>query len=342
MNRTTWLLFAFFLLGISALGYVYFNREDALMRGLKAERNFAVKNITKIQKIFIAQRDGETTLLEKRGADWIYNQKFKARPNAIDNLLDAIQRVEIDHIPAKAAVPNIVKNLAGEGIKVEIYESGAQPIKTYYVGGGTVDERGVYMIMDGFDQPFVCHIPGWEGNIRYRYNLRGDDWRDKTVFAENPDNIQAVSIEYPKQKNRSFKLERKGSNDFEIKPFYAITPVIPAPYREGSAEAFLIGFESLVAEAFENETPAKDSVRQIVPFGIITLTNKAGKTTRAKLYPIFPDEVVSLDPKTGQWISADGATVERYFVDHSSGDFMLIQDRVFRKVLRGYEFFYGR
>jgi hypothetical protein len=29
-------------------------------------------------------------------------------------------------------------------------------------------------------------------------------------------------------------------------------------------------------------------------------------------------------------------------VDHSSGDFMLIQDRVFRKVLRGLDFFYGR
>lgn len=341
MTRTTWLLLSFFILGVIAIAYTYFNREDALMRGLKAERNFAVKDVSRLRKIFIAQRDGETTLLEKKGSLWLYNGQHKARPNAIENLLDAIQRVEIDHIPAKAAIKNIVRNLAGEGIKVELYESGDKPIKTYYIGSGTQDERGVYMIIEGFDQPFVCHIPGWEGNLRYRYNLRGDDWRDKTVFAEDPDNIQKVSIEYPKQKNRSFKLERKG-NSFDIQPFYEITPRFRLPYREGSAEAFLIGFESLVAEAFENETPAKDSVRQIVPFSIITLTNKQGKTTQAKLFPIFPEAVVSTDPKTGQWIGADGATVERYFVDHSSGDFMLIQDRVFRKVLRGYEFFFGR
>lgn len=341
MTRTTWLLLAFFILGVIAVAYTYFNREDALMRGLKAERNFAVKDVSRLRKIFIAQRDGETTLLEKKGSEWLYNGQYKARPNAIENLLDAIQRVEIDHIPAKAAIKNIVRNLAGEGIKVELYESGDKPIKTYYIGSGTQDERGVYMIIEGFDQPFVCHIPGWEGNLRYRYNLRGDDWRDKTVFAEDPDNIQKVSIEYPKQKNRSFKLERKG-NSFDIRPFYEITPQFRLPYREGSAEAFLIGFESLVAEAFENETPAKDSVRQIVPFSIITLTNKQGKTTQAKLFPIFPEAVVTTDPKTGQWIGADGATVERYFVDHSSGDFMLIQDRVFRKVLRGYEFFFGR
>ena len=342
MNRTTWLLLSFFILGIIAIAYIYFNREDALMRGLKAERNFAVKDVSRLQKIFIAQRDGETTLLEKKGSEWLYNGKYKARPNAMENLLDAIQRVEIDHIPAKAAIKNIVNNLAGEGIKVELYESGEQPIKTYYIGSGTQDERGVYIIMDGFDQPFVCHIPGWEGNLRYRYNLRGDDWRDKTVFAEDPDNIQSVSIEYPKQKNRSFKLERKGGSSFDIRPFYEITPNLRLPYREGSAEAFLIGFESLVAEAFENETPAKDSVRQIVPFSVISVTNKQGKTTQAKLFPIFPESVMSLDPKTGQWISSDGATVERYFVDHSSGDFMLIQDRVFRKVLRGLDFFYGR
>lgn len=341
MTRTTWLLLSFFILGVIAVAYTYFNREDALMRGLKAERNFAVKDVSRLRKIFIAQRDGETTLLEKKGSEWLYNGQHKARPNAIENLLDAIQRVEIDHIPAKAAIKNIVRNLAGEGIKVELYESGDKPIKTYYIGSGTQDERGVYMIIEGFDQPFVCHIPGWEGNLRYRYNLRGDDWRDKTVFAEDPDNIEKVSIEYPKQKNRSFKLERKG-NSFDIRPFYEITPRFRLPYREGSAEAFLIGFESLVAEAFENETPAKDSVRQIIPFSIITVTNKQGKTTQAKLFPIFPEAVVSTDPKTGQWIGANGATVERYFVDHSSGDFMLIQDRVFRKVLRGYEFFFGR
>lgn len=342
MTRTTWLLLSFFVLGIIAVAYTYFNREDALMRGLRAERNFALKDVSRLQKIFIAQRDGETTLLEKKGSAWLYNGKFKARPNAIENLLDAIQRVEIDHIPAKAAIKNIVTNLAGEGIKVELYESGDKPSKTYYIGSGTQDERGVYMIMEGFDQPFVCHIPGWEGNLRYRYNLRGDDWRDKTVFAEDPDNIQSVSIEYPKQKNRSFKLERKGASTFDIRPFYEITPQLRLPYRDGSAEAFLIGFESLGAEAFENETPAKDSVRQIVPFSVITVTNKQGKTTQAKLFPIFPEAVVSVDPKTGQWISSDGATVERYFVDHNSGDFMLVQDRVFRKVLRGYEFFYGR
>jgi hypothetical protein len=339
MTRTTWLLLAFFVLGIIAVGYTYLNREDALMRGLKAERNFALKDLSRLRKIFIAQRDGETTLLEKKNGDWIYNQKHLARPNAIENLLDAIQRVEIDHIPAKAAVQNIVRNLAGEGIKVELYESGAKPIKTYYVGGGTSDERGVYMIMEGFDQPFVCHIPGWEGNLRYRYNLRGDDWRDKTVFAEDPEQIQSLSIEYPKQKNRSFTLERKGGS-FVIQPFYSTTPLIRAAYREGSAEAFLIGFESLVAEAFENSTPAKDSVRQLVPFSIITLTNTRGKRTWAKLFPIFPDTDLALDPKTGQWVGADGLTVERYFVDHSSGDFMLIQDRVFRKVLRGYEYFW--
>lgn len=341
MTRTTWLLISFFILGIIAVAYTYFNREDALMRGLKAERNFAVKDVSRLRKIFIAQRDGETTLLEKKGSEWLYNGQHKARPNAIENLLDAIQRVEIDHIPAKAAIKNIIRNLAGEGIKVELYESGDKPIKTYYIGSGTQDERGVYMIIEGFDQPFVCHIPGWEGNLRYRFTLRGDDWRDKTVFAEDPDNIQKVSIEYPKQKNRSFKLERKG-NSFDIRPFYEITPQFRLPYREGSAEAFLIGFESLVAEAFENETPAKDSVRQIIPFSIITVTNKQGETTQAKLFPIFPEAVVSTDPKTGQWIGANGATVERYFVDHSSGDFMLIQDRVFRKVLRGYEFFFGR
>ncbi|MCB9291127.1 MAG: hypothetical protein H6560_27730 [Lewinellaceae bacterium] len=69
------------------------------------------------------------------------------------------------------------------------------------------------------------------------------------------DNIQSVSIEYPKQRNQSFILEDT-PDGYEVRPFYDITPRIRRPFRKGSAEAFLVNFESVGAEAFRLITTA--------------------------------------------------------------------------------------
>lgn len=322
MKRTTLFLIIFLLLGSATTWYIL-SKPDEKTSLAGADRRFKVENTEEIYKIFIADRDGAKTTLERKDGYWLYNGKYTARPNAMDNLLDAIRRVEIQYKPPTAAVKNMITSLATEGIKVEIYNKNNKLLKSYYVGGATADERGTYMIIDGAEQPYVASIPGWEGNLRFRYNLTGDDWRDKTVFAEKAENIESVSIEYPKNRNKSFRLERKGNN-YTITPFYETTPKIQRPYKEGSAERYLEGFRSLGAEAFENENPKRDSIRQLVPFSIITLKNKEGNERIVKLFPLF----------------GTSDQVERYLADVNTGDFMLVQHLVFGKILWGYEFFF--
>ncbi len=334
MKRTIILLLAFLSLGGITTWYLRTQQDDkTTLAG--ADRRFAVENADDIYKIFIADRKGVTTMLERQENEWRYNGKYKARPNAMDNLLDAITRVQVKYKPPQAAVKNMVIDLATNGLKVELYHKNGNLLKAYYVGGSTPDERGTYMIMDGAEQPYVAYIPGWEGNLRFRYNLVGEDWRDKTIFNFDQDDIQSVSVEYPKQKNKSFRLERIGS-EFDVKPFYDVTPVINRPLNPGKVEAYLEGFKSLGAEAFENQNPRRDSILQLVPFSIISLTDKAGNEIVVKLYPIFP----KVNPGATQLPGADA--VERYFLDWNSEDFMLIQHRVFSKILWGYEFFFEK
>jgi len=302
------------------------------MAGLKAERDFRIENPEQIGKIFIAQRGGKKTLLERNGDEWTYNNKWKARQDAVQNLLDALTRLQVQYQPAAAAVPNIVRSLATEGIKVEIYDRREKLLKAYYIGGSTVDERGVFAIREGFEQPYIAHLDGWEGNPRFRYNLTGEDWRDRSIFAEDPDQIQEVQIEYPSQRNQSFRLSKKNGK-YEIRPFFQITPRIQSPYLPGSAERFLASFESIAAEDFRNALPGKDSILQTLPFAVITVKNNAGKEKSARLYPIFQEY---------QMDASQNMPIERYFVATGSGDFMLAQQRVLIKILWGYPFFFEK
>jgi hypothetical protein len=337
MNRTVLLLIVFLILaGATAIFMMGGDDKKAGSSTLGEDRNFAVP-AEDIQKIFIADREGSRTTLVRQGDGWIYNGKYPAKPNAVENVLDAITRVRVRYKPADAAVDNMIRSLATEGIKVEIYGKGDELLKAYYVGGAPPDERGTYMILEGAEQPYVAEIPSWEGNLRFRFSITGKHWRDETIFDYDVEDIESVSVEYPKQRNKSFVLESKGA-DFSIKPFYEITPVIEKELNQGLAESFLIGFDNFMAEGFENDNPGRDSISDLIPFTKITVTPKSGTPKTLSLFPIYPQKS-GIDKETGEEMY-ENIQVERYFADCSNGDFFLVQNRTTKRFLWAYDSFF--
>jgi len=332
MKRTLWMLVAFLILGAGVLWYLYGqNNDKTTLAGL--DRQFAVKDTASIHKIFIADRLSSRTTLERKGNHWIYNGKYKAKPIAIQTLLRSIYRVEMKYKPPINAEQNMIRSLSTEGIKVELYDAKNELIKSYYIGGSTADERGTYMMLEGFNQPYVAYIPSWEGNLRFSYSLQGDEWRDKSIFSIAPEEITYVGVEYHKQREKSFKINKKGA-EYEVKPYHSITPEIKRALRPGAVEGYLVGYEKLQAEAFENLHPGRDSISSLLPFCTITVRQGDGTERVAKLHPIFKQE---FDERTEKYIQSPEA--ERYYGD-CDGDFMMIQHLVIKKILWAYESFF--
>ena len=333
MNQTLRLLLVFVL--IAGATFWYYHQSTPNSTVTTTDRDFAVPNIEEVYKIFIADRNGKTATLERKNDHWQYNKKWRANPNTMAHLLQTIQKVKLKYIPARAAIQNIVTDIATNNIKVEIYNKENEPIKVYYVGGVTNDELGTYMILEGAENPYVTYLPGFEGSLRIRYLLNELDWRDKTIFSTPMADIQSVSIEYPKQKNQSFKLAATATG-YDVVPFYETTPRQPNPVKKGKAEQFLIGFEQLVAEAFENKHAGRDSIIQQLPFCILTLKTKQGEQKELRLHPIMKK-----DDQGQPMLRADGQLlIERYFANVNQADLVLIQERVFGKVLWAYDYFF--
>ena len=328
MKKNYWLIAIFLLLG-GATAWYFFGGKQTSNSSLGWDRLFKVEE-KDIQKIFIAKRTGETTTVERDGDGWKVNGQ-KASKNAVENLLEAVTKLELQSVPPPAATDNVAKELASRGIKVEVYGNRDKKLKAYYIGGVTADARGTYAIMDGSEQPMVLQIPQMVGQIRSRFDLTGDDWRDRNVFSYKPEDIEAVSVEYPQQRNKSFKLKRSGQS-WEVKPFYDNVPPINRPVSKGRVEGFLVGFGGLMAEGFENQYAKKDSIRQMIPFTVVSVTDVKGQERKAAFYPTYRK-----DKDTGERRSE---VVERYFADVSTGDWMLTQHRVFEKIFWPYESFF--
>lgn len=332
MKKNNLLLLVFLLLAGGTAAY-FLTKKQGASSTLGWDRNFKVENPDDIHKIFIAKRSGETTTLERQGDHWLYNGKWKANPGVMDNVLEAITKVEMQSVPPVEAVKTLVEELAGRGIKVEIYDKRGKKIKAYYVGGVTSDARGTAMIMENSEQPHIVELPLMEGQIRTRYDLSGDNWRDRSVFQYKPEEVQSVSVEYPLNRSKSFQLTRQGS-DFSVKPLNPNTAPIQRPVSEANVETYLTGFENTMAERFNNGYGSKDSIRQnVTPFSIVSITDRKGTELKVAFYPFF-----KTDPHTGE-ISLK--VVERYSADMSTGDWMMVQHRVFQKIFWAYEGFFA-
>lgn len=336
MNRIYVLLFILLLLG--GVAY-YFSAENDNATIDANESEFAVEDEASIHKIFLADKRGRTATLIRSGrTTWDYVNKegaaFPARTNAMTNLLKAVTKVSVRYKVSESNMDLAIKNLSTDGIKVEVYDKSNNRLKTYYVGGPTNDQQGTYMIMDNVDNPYVTHLGTWEGVLTPRYMLEEEDWRDRSVFRFKEKDIQSVAIEYPRQKNNSFKLTRSG-NDFEVTPFYPSTAAINKPVVQAKVKAYLYNYEKMMAEAFENNNPNKAEIVQRLPFCTITVELTDGTVKKANLIPVI-EEVE--DRKTGEVVRPK---IERFFALINDGeDLMLVQNLVFYKLFLGYDHFF--
>ena len=84
--------------------------------------DFAVEDTSSIKKVFFADKHGNTvTLTKSENNNWLVNDEFIARSEAIDFLLKTIKDIEVKHPVSNSMHDRIIKNLATSAVKVEIF-----------------------------------------------------------------------------------------------------------------------------------------------------------------------------------------------------------------------------
>jgi hypothetical protein len=299
-----------------------------------SDRTFAIQNISAIHSIKIISKDNPPINLAKKNGSWEINGKYAVRDDAINNLLEVAELARLKYIPGPNAVPKILEKMAVVGLKVQYFNADQELLKSYYVGGATSDERGTHFLMEGASKPYVIEMPTLEGTLRPRFITKENEWRDRTVFKTNPSKIIELSVEYPKEKTSSFRIYKK-ANKYEVYPFYDLTTQKKTKLRPQLVRDYIENYEGLVAEYIDNDNQKRDSISALVPFSIIRWKEEGKEEQFMRLFPIDAPQASINELSMAK-------TIERYFADCSSGDFMLVQQRLVGKFLRPYEYFFYR
>jgi hypothetical protein len=344
------LLILLIILAPAAIWFLMQNDEGTLR---EADSGFAISDTSTVSKIFIADMNSNSVLLERANNGWLLNGKSKTNSKLVDMLLGTMQQIKVKSPVPIAARDNVVKRLSSIGIKVEIYQNAyrinifgklkffpyEKLAKVYYVGDVTPDNLGTYMLMDGAAEPYVTHIPRFRGFLSPRFSPISDDWISHQVFNQNLTDIASVSIEFLKEPEESFKVDVIDSyGNYKLIKLYDERNI--TRFDTLKLLNFLTSFNDLRYESRLNNIVSPifmDSVINSPPLFVITLVDDKNDTTKVKG---FVKKALSEEVKKEAYFEFIPDDSDRFHALINKGDdFVLMQYYVFDKVLYPLSYF---
>ena len=330
------------LLGSFSFWFILNNKRGTIKETL---RDFAVVDTASINKIFLADKKGNTVTLERKpSGGWSVNGKYTARADVMQTLMLTLKKVDIKEPVGKKAQDNVVKRLAAEAVKCEIYQNNVLT-KAYYVGSATQEATGTYMILIDLEtmkpsaKPFVTYIPGFEGYLSTRYVTLERDWRDRTVMAYVPTDIRSVKLETPYNPEFGWELSVNGNNDYHVKMIGTgkeVPGIDPLAVKQYLSYFQQVNFESLDMAMQQAEI---DSTLKSKPINILTVTDDKGEVNKITFF--------NRKPKKEDRYNGDG-TEMKFDPDRmnallsKTNDFVMVQYYIFGKMMPPAAYFFGK
>lgn len=292
--------------------------------------NFSINDTSSINKIIIWDKSPDTVTLERKSNDWLVNNKFLARTDAIDILLETIYRIRLRNFPQKSALPRILSSMGTYGKHVDII-IGNKKAKSFTVGTETPDQLGTYMLMDGFKTPVATHIPGFNGYLSSRFFLREDLWRTREIWPYSKE-IQSIEIVYPD--SSSFTVSKRDKHNYYLKTPKGL--VVNADNM--ASQAFFSAIKKAKYEGMIINTDLawrkQDSIRESPHVGMFKVKYIDGKILEMKIHKV---------PGGPDWLDENGEIQQydpdRYYAFTSDGRFLLTQRFGLQHVLKSYRAF---
>lgn len=164
-------------------------------------------------KIEITSAKGKV-ILEKKDNQWhIVPQGFPVEKNAIDRMLDALQRITLTALISEAKDYRRYELEEAQRIGVKAWADGNR-VRELEVGKTVSSLRQTFLMLSGDDRVYQAR-----GNFQASFAKSVDELRDKLVLSFDPADIQTLTVE---RKGRSLTVQRK--------------EVVPAGGREKPAE----------------------------------------------------------------------------------------------------------
>lgn len=312
------------------VSYFWFTNTSKTFRGELSD--FAVEDTASVDKLFLADKNGHSALLERKGPGvWTVGEHL-ARQDAINTLLFTLKKMKMRAPVAKSMEQNVLRDLSGiTQRKIEIYSKG-KLLKTIFVGIETPDKMGTFMMIDGSSVPFDVHIPGHRGFLQTRFITDARLWRDPALFKYDYRDIASVSVKYNETPASSFEIRSEGRNP---RLFVQGNPVAADSL---ALFAYLNEFRNVVYEYIVTESfpeAKKDSILSSKPWVEVKVSDRKGKSTFVQGFHRSAADAKAVDAQGNPMLYDP----DRMYALLNGKDFLLVQFYQFDRLLKQPSYF---
>ncbi|MBP8034501.1 MAG: hypothetical protein KAZ71_07870 [Bacteroidia bacterium] len=306
----------------------------------KEASDFKYKDTAAIDKIFLADKDGKQILVERKKDGWMVDEKYHVRPDVIELLLYTIKSVEVKSPVSKNGRNSVIKIMSSKSTKIEIYSKG-EKVKQYYVGHPTQDNTGTYMLLtnletgENYEEPFITHIPGFDGFLSSRYLTDAVDWRDRLILNYRPPQIKQIKLELHGDPDSSFVIDLFSMQRFGLK-----TKKGSIAFEEDKMKQYIAYFQNVNCEiVLDKKDKIVDSLsKSAIPFATLTITDRNNGNSSCEFF--HKQAIAEKNKEYGIDYKYDP---DRLFVRYNNGkDYGVAQFYVFGKILQTYQYFLPR
>jgi hypothetical protein len=288
--KTLLLILIVVLLGVIA----YLTTRDSSVIADGPLRNFAIADTSLVSKFIISDTEGNQITISRENPEqtWMIDgTEFKAKPENATLILDALKKTVIKQDLDESKIKTTLNYLAVRHKKVAIFlNNEKEPAKTWYIGNGTPDHQGTFMLLQNGDQkssiPFITYKPGMRGTLGPRFFTSFNDWRYSGIYNYNPGTIRNIDFINNDELIESFSV--KVDNESQVKFLDENKNEIPV-FDTAQVSHYVTHFKKLhFSHTVTDFTPEQiDSVLSIKPNITIEVTDDAGSKKKVNVWKIF-------------------------------------------------------
>jgi hypothetical protein len=192
---------------------VFYLIESPLKNSKKPEQMLFISRFDKAAAaaIVIKSKDKGEVQLQKKPEGWFVmtgQKTYQADKSPIDNLLDTVGKIKIEAIASKN--PKKYKELEvdqDKGVEVKIEDGAKKTLAHFFVGKSGPDLFSTYLRLADAEQVVLA-----SGMLKMAFDRELKDWRNKTIFAFNQQDITGYEV----KGDKGFLLKKGEKDQWEV------------------------------------------------------------------------------------------------------------------------------
>lgn len=243
------------LVAVILLGIAYWATQKPSETAPLTTADFVLADTAAVGKVVITDTEGGKVVVARGTTDqWMVNDKFRAREDAIELILKTLHLLEIKHPVGAKSRENTIRMMSGRHTYVQVFDRKGKAMKAYYVGLMTPDQQGTYMVLELPDRgrvevPYVMTMKAFYGYLTSRFFTNELDWRDRTIIHYPELQFERVEVANHLHPERSMAIEFDGRDGFQL--FRMPEEQQVAHFDTARVKDFLLLYKKASCETYE-------------------------------------------------------------------------------------------